>query len=332
MKAVTVSRFGKRPLDFMSVSEMAAPTPSAGRVLVRMRSAALNPADMHIAAGEMKMMSPVKPPLTLGVDGAGIVESDGARFHKGDRVMFYTGLVHSGTLCETMSVPEEWLAPAPEDWSDAEAAAAPLALLVAYRTLERSAARAGESILVNGAGGPVGAATVALAAHRGLVVHGSGSGADEDYVRGLGAAGYTDYRKASLRDLAQRFDVALDSMGGKVFDDCVALIKPGGRIVSLKAMTGTADMDAMGMKIPGLMKLLLPLVFRKPRKTAERAGARLIGLASWQDGATLALAAKEAVSAKFRSRIDSAFPLERFGEAFARLAANPRGKVVVRTA
>jgi NADPH:quinone reductase-like Zn-dependent oxidoreductase len=330
MKAVILQKFSKTPAEAMTLADRPEPQPVAGQVRVRMAAAALNPADLHIASGEMKMMSPVKPPFALGVDGAGVVETDGTRFKKGDRVMFYTGLVHCGTLAEFVAVPDSWLAPIPEGWTMEEAAAAPLALLVAYKVLDRAGAKAGESILVQGAGGPVGAATVVLAAASGLQVHGSGAGWDETYVRGLGAAGYTDYRKGSVRDLGQRYDVALDSLGGKVFDDCVAVIKRGGRIVSLKAMTGTDDMDAMGMKVPGLMKLLLPLVFRKPKKAAERAGARLIGLASYQDGATLTRAAEAAVAANYRPRIDSTFALNDHAAAFARLAANPRGKVVVR--
>lgn len=330
MKALILQKFSKSPLDAMVLADRPEPRPASAQVLVRLAAAALNPADLHIASGEMKMMSPVKPPFALGVDGAGVVESDGARFRKGQRVMFYTGLVHSGTLAEVMAVPEAWLAPVPEGWSMEEAAAAPLALLVAHKVLDRAGVKAGESILVQGAGGPVGAATVALAAARGLQVHGSGAGADEAYVRGLGASGYTDYRKGSVRDLGQRFDIALDSLGGKVFDDCVSVIKRGGRIVSLKAMTGTEDMDAMGMKIPGFMRLLMPLVFRKPRKAAERAGAKLIGLASYQDGAALSRAAEAAMAAHHRPRIDSTFALADHAAAFARLVANPRGKVVVR--
>jgi len=330
MKALILRRFSKSPAEAMVLADWPEPHAASGQVLVRMAAAALNPADLHIASGEMKMMSPMKPPFVLGVDGAGVVESHGARFKKGQRVMFYTGLVHSGTLAEVMAVPEEWLAPVPEGWTMEEAAAAPLALLVAQKVLDRAGAKAGESILVQGAGGPVGAATVALAAARGLQVYGSGSGADEAYVRGLGAKGYTDYRKGAVRDPGQRFDIALDSLGGKVFDDCVSVIKRGGRIVSLKAMTGTDDMDAMGMKIPGFMRLLLPLVFRKPRKAAERAGAKLIGLASYQDGAALSRAAEAAMAANHRTRIDCTFALADHAAAFARLGANPRGKVVVR--
>lgn len=330
MKALILQRFSKSLADAMVLADWPEPRPASGQVLVRMAAAALNPADLHIGSGEMKMMSPVKPPFALGVDGAGVVESDGPRFKKGQRVMFYTGLVHCGALAEFVAVPEAWLAPVPEGWSMEEAAAAPLALLAAHKVLDRAGANAGERILIQGAGGPVGAATVALAVARGLQVHGSGSGADEAYVRGLGAQGYTDYRTGSVRDLAERFDIALDSMGGKVFDDCVCVIKRGGRIVSLKAMTGTDDMDAMGMRIPGFMRLLLPLVFRKPRKAAVRAGARLIGLASYQDGATLSRAAEAALAANHRPRVDTTFALVDYAAAFARLGANPRGKVVVR--
>ena len=126
MKALILQKFSKSPQDSMVLADRPDPVSAAGQVLVRMEAAALNPADLHIASGEMKMMSPVKPPFVLGVDGAGVVESDGARFRTGQRVMVYTGLVHSGTLAEVMAVPEAWLAPVPEGWSMEEAAAAVL--------------------------------------------------------------------------------------------------------------------------------------------------------------------------------------------------------------
>lgn len=328
MKALVLSRFSKTPLDAMSLTDWPEPQPKPGEVLLQMRAAGLNPADLHIAEGQMKMMSPVKPPFVLGVDGAGVVASDGARFRRGHRVMLYTGLVHCGTLAESAAFPEGWLATVPEGWSDAEAAAAPLALLVAQKVLDRSGARAGESLLVNGAGGPVGAATVALAVARGLQVHGSGAAADEAYVRSLGATGYSDYRKTPVRDLGRRFDIALDSLGGAVFTDSLAALKPGGRIVSLKAMTSTQDLEAMGIRLNPLIRLLLPLAFRKAQKAASRAQVKLIGLASHQDGARLAQAVAAAQSAGYRPRIDSTHALADHRAAFTRLTANPRGKVV----
>jgi NADPH:quinone reductase-like Zn-dependent oxidoreductase len=195
--------------------------------------------------------------------------------------------------------------------------AAPLALLVACKVLER-------------AGGPVGAATVSLAAARGLSVHGVGSGADEDYVRSLRARGLTDYRSASARALSQRFDIVLDDFGGNSLADSCAVVKSGGRIVSLKAMTDTDDMEAQGMKVPWFLKLLMPLAFREPRKLAESSGARLIGLAPFPDGESLARAADEALAVGYRPRNDSEVALDDALAAFTRLQSTPRGKVVVR--
>lgn len=329
MKALILQKYAKTPVDAMALTHVADPQAKAGEVLVRMAAAGLNPADLRIGSGELKLMSPAKPPFVMGVDGAGVVASDGARFKRGDRVMFYTGLVHTGSLAEMIAIPEAWLAKVPDGWSMEEAAAAPLALLVAQETLDRSAARPGETLLVQGAGGSSGAATVALAAAHGLLVHGSGSGADEAYVRGLGAQGYSDYRKATVRDLGQRFDIALDVMGGASYDDCLAVVRRGGRIVSLQTFTDTRDLAAMGMKVSVLIRLLLPLVFFKPKSAARRAGVQLLGLASYQDGPALGRAAAGAVAANFRPRIDSTYPLAKAMEGFARLQVNPRGKVVV---
>ena len=91
MKALILQKFSKFLVEAMMLAERPEPRQAAGQVLVRVDAAALNPAGLHIASGEMKMMSPVKPPFVLGVDGAGVVDSDGARFRKGQRVMFYTG-------------------------------------------------------------------------------------------------------------------------------------------------------------------------------------------------------------------------------------------------
>ena len=72
----------------------------------------LNPADLHIISGEMRMMFPVKQTFAIGIDGAGMMENDGARFSRGQRVMFYNGLIHCGTITERISVPEVWLSKA----------------------------------------------------------------------------------------------------------------------------------------------------------------------------------------------------------------------------
>ena len=113
MQALTLTRFQKRGFDAAVLQDVAKPEPQAQQVRVRMRAAAFNPADLHIISGEMKMMSPVKPPFALGVDGAGVVDAVGTNVRGwavGDEVFFYTGLVHGGTMAEYAVVDAAWLA------------------------------------------------------------------------------------------------------------------------------------------------------------------------------------------------------------------------------
>ena len=158
MQALTLFRFEKSGLHGMALQAQPVPQPQAHQVLVRMKAAAFNPADLHIASGEMKMMSPVKPPFVLGVDGAGVVEQVGAAvrgFAAGDAVFFYTGLVHCGTVGEYMAVDAQALAHKPEGWSFEQAAASALAMLCANLSLSRAGVKTGQRVLVGGGGGGV---------------------------------------------------------------------------------------------------------------------------------------------------------------------------------
>lgn len=332
MQTLQVKKFKKGSLDFVGMVDVAKPEPGPGQIRIRMQAAALNPADLHIAEGELAMMSPIKPPFALGVDGAGSVDAVGAgvtTWSKGQQVAFYTGLVHCGTLSEYMIVTSDMLAERPEGWSASEAAAGALALLVAKKTLDRAAVQPEEEVLVLGGGGSVGAATIALAGARGAKVTATGSGKDRNYVLGLGAEAFCDYRTDDITAQGKVFDAALDGFGGKMHDQCLAVLKPGGRLVSLKVMTALDDMLAMGMAPNGLIRMLMPLVFRRPVKAAQKARVKLIGLASFQDGRALAGAFAEAGT--FRPRIADTYPFVKAEAALQALkTAHSAGKIVVK--
>ena len=74
MKALTLTQYQKVGFDAVRLKDLPSPEPLPHQVRVRMRAAAFNPADLHIISGEMKGMSPAKPPFAIGVDGAGLVE------------------------------------------------------------------------------------------------------------------------------------------------------------------------------------------------------------------------------------------------------------------
>jgi NADPH:quinone reductase-like Zn-dependent oxidoreductase len=219
MKAFRVLRYNKKNFADVRLMDVDVPSPSPQQLRVRMSAAAFNPADLHTLSGEMGMMSPVKPPFTLGVDGAGVVEAVGADvrdFQVGDEVFFYTGLVWSGTFAETVMVDARACAAKPAHWSYAQAAAVALALLCADLALERAQVHAGQQILIHGAGGSVGAAAVLLARQRGASVHATGSLDDKSFTEQLGARWHGRTHVSGFTSFAQkrRGDSLLESHDG----------------------------------------------------------------------------------------------------------------------
>lgn len=334
MQALTLTRFEKKGLDGIALQAQPMPQPQAHQVLVRLKAAAFNPADLHIASGEMKMMSPVKPPFVLGVDGSGVIEQVGAAvrgFVVGDVVFFYTGLVRCGTVGEYMVVDAQALAHKPEGWSFEQAAASALALLCANLSLSRAEVKTGQHVLVHGGGGAVGSAAVVLARARGAEVDTTASAADAAYLRSLGASTVFDYKTQPLNSLPQSaYDTVLDGMGGAMFLQSLPLIKTGGLIVSLKVMTGLDDMLRMGMKPPAIVKWLLPLMFGKYTRAARKAGVRVQGVATYADGATLGALGEHAAALGYAPRIAQTFALHEAQTALEFFASGKaKGKVVV---
>lgn len=334
MKALIVKKHTKTGFEQVEMQDVAQPVPNSQQVLVRLRAAAFNPADLNIISGGMKMMSPNKAPFVVGVDGAGVVEQVGSAvkgLKKGDEVMFYTGLAWTGTVAEYIAVEAAACARKPTGWSFEQAAAGSLGLLCANLALARAGVAAGKRVLVHTGGGAVGSAAIVLARHAGAQVDTTANGADTAYLKSLGVDQVYDYKTQPLASLPKAsYDVVLDSMGGEMFLQSLPLLKPGGAIASLAVMTGTDDMLRQGMKLPGIMKLLMPLMFRKFTQAAAKAGVKLAGVATYQDGATLEKLAQTAVQIGYQPRIDKTFTLSDAKAALDYFAHNkPRGKVVV---
>lgn len=334
MKALALTRYQKKGFDNIQLMDLPMPHPQSGQVLVRMKAGAFNPADLHIARGEMALMSPSKPPMVMGMDGAGIVESVGPDVHDlhvGDEVCFYTGLAWCGALAEYAVVDASSCARKPAQWSFAQAAAASLALLCADTALQRGGVGRNHRILVQAGGGSVGAAAIFLAALRGAAVETTASQDDGGLVRQLGAQILYDYRQTPLSQLPRhRYDMVLDSMGGQSFLDSVALTKRGGTIVSLKIIAGLDDLKNMGMRPPGFFKFLLPLAASKYTRAAKKQGVRVEGVATVQDGHRLTTLAQLAAERGFTPRIDSSYRLSDALTALRHFSdGKPRGKVIL---
>ena len=234
MKAVRIHSFG--PPDVVQVEDVPTPMPGPNEVLVRVMAAGVAPWDAIIREGKSKV-SP-QPPLTLGSDFSGIVEKVGAGvtdFAPADEVYGVTNPQFCGAQAEFAVATSGMIAGKPRSLNHVEAASAPVIAVTAWQMLFQYAkAMRGETVMVVGAAGNVGAYAVQMAADAGIHVIAVARVDDEDLLRslGVGVKSIIDSSKPAFeRDLPQ-VDVILDTVGGSTFQRCVAALKPGGKLVT----------------------------------------------------------------------------------------------------
>jgi NADPH:quinone reductase-like Zn-dependent oxidoreductase len=231
MRAVAVNRWGGR--DTLELVEVEPPPVAPDGVLVRIRAAGVNPVDCKIRGGYLAKELPYHFPVILGWDAAGVVERVGPAvtwFKPGDEVYGYCRRhdLEYGTYAEYTTVPEGFLAHKPPELTFEEAAALPLGALTAHQSLEWLGLRGGESLFLGGGAGGVGHLAIQLAAARGARVIATASEPNHDFLRGLGAEPL-DYDT----DAGEEVDAGFDLFGGDSREQAFALLRRGGRLVSI---------------------------------------------------------------------------------------------------
>ena len=254
MRAIRVQQLGG-PEVLVLDDKVPDPEPGAGEVVVRVRAAGVNPVDAYIHTGNYARKPPL--PYTPGFDGAGEVEAVGADvagLQAGDRV-YIAGpgntVAGAGTYAEkALCIPSQ-LHPLPSRTSFAQGAALGVPYCTAYRALfQRAEARAGETVLVHGATGGVGTATVQLAKARGLRVIGTG-GTDQGLaaVREQGADVVVNHRSAGYTDGIMKatggrgVDLIVEMAAHTNLDRDLALLAKHGRVVVV-GNRGKTEIDA----------------------------------------------------------------------------------------
>jgi len=234
VKAVRIHSFG--PPDVVQVEDVPTPMPGPNEVLVRVMAAGVAPWDAIIREGKSKV-SP-QPPLTLGSDFSGIVEKVGAGvtdFAPADEVYGVTNPQFCGAQAEFAVATSGMIAGKPRSLNHLEAASAPVIAVTAWQMLFQYAkAMRGETVMVVGAAGNVGAYAVQMATDAGIHVIAVARVDDEDLLRslGVGVKSIIDSSKPAFeRDLPQ-VDAIVDTVGGSTLQRCVAALKPGGKLVT----------------------------------------------------------------------------------------------------
>ncbi len=264
MKAIRIHEPGD--ISVLRYEEVDIPDPGVGQVRVRLRAAGVNHRDIWVRRGSL---GPLSQPIIPGSDGAGEVDAIGAgvtRWSVGQKVVINPGLscgicpaclsgnqpscpaftIFNGTYAEYAVVPEENLVQMPGGLTFAEAASVGVPYVTAEDFLIRSHALPGETMLLWGATGGLGLATLQLAKLRGLRVVAVTRNANR--VEKLKQAGADEVAvlgsDTSVVDVVQSFtqghgaDIVVDSLGQASFSDSLAAVRRGGVIVTVGSTTG----------------------------------------------------------------------------------------------
>lgn len=233
MKAAVIHRFG--PPDVITIEDLPRPSPQAGEVLVRVAAAGVGPWDAWIR--EHKSVVVVQLPVTLGSDVSGIVEEIGpgvTNFSVGDAVYGVTNQLFIGGYAEFAIATASMISHKPASMNLIAAASVPVVGVTAWQMLfDYAKAQPGQSVLILGGAGNVGSYAVQLATQAGLTVFATASAQDTEFVRSLGAAFILDYKTARLETAVPAVDIVLDTVGGNLRDRAIALLRPGGILVSV---------------------------------------------------------------------------------------------------
>ncbi|HEX6396844.1 MAG TPA: NAD(P)-dependent alcohol dehydrogenase [Steroidobacteraceae bacterium] len=323
MRAVTHRCYGA-PGQTLAVERIAKPKPAAGKVLVKIRAASVNPYEWHVVSGKpyfMRLGSGVGAPqdIRVGYDMAGVVEAVGdgvTRFKVGDEVFggAYGALAEYGVVDEKHGD----LVMKPPNVSFEAAAGVLIAggtALEAVRDQGRVAA--GQNVLINGASGGVGTYAIQLAKAYGARVTAVCSTRNVELVRSLGADHVVDYTREDFTSGSPQYDVIIDNVGNRDFLDLRRVVKPTGTIVTISGPKTNNFLGPMSRIVK--MKMLAPFIDQK-----------LAFFVADVDVPDLELFAKLMQEGKVKTVIDRRYPLEQVGEALEYIGGgHARGKVVV---
>lgn len=241
MQAIVQDKYGP-PDEVLHLREIDKPVAGDDEVLVRVRAASVHPDVWHVVTGRpyvLRLMGAgvLRPKNPVpGTDVAGVVESVGknvTRFRPGDEVFGETHTElqwrNGGAFAEFVSVPKVALALKPNRIGFEQAAAVPTSGFIALHNLQSGGQiQPGQSVLINGAGGGVGAIAVQLAKAYGAHVTGVDATDKMEMVRSLGADHAIDYTQEDFTRRGERYDLILDVASNLSLSACKRVLTPKG--------------------------------------------------------------------------------------------------------
>ncbi|MDP8902358.1 MAG: NADP-dependent oxidoreductase [Thermoproteota archaeon] len=313
MKSAQIKGYGGSEVVEINQNTPALNDPSAGKVLVTVKAAGVNPADWKVREGYFQQMTPLQFPSTLGMDFSGIVEKVGAGvsgFDAGNEVYGQASAMSggSGAFAEMALANAESIAHKPKSLNYEEAAGLPLVGVSAWQALVETIGLTNgqKKILIHGGAGGIGSIAIQLAKFLGAYVATTVSTNDKQFVKELGADEVIDYKTQTFEDLLpQDYDAAFDTVGGDTYKRSFKVLKRGsGIIVSMLEQPNQQLMEQFGVK--GIFQF------------TQVNGGQLTKLAQWVDQNNI------------RVNVDRTFPLDEAAKALDyQRDVHPRGKVIL---
>src|SRR6202045_2676592 len=322
MRAMRAEQFSG--YEGLKLVELPKPTVSDGKVLLRMTAAGVTPLDHTILSGTFP--HPLKAPLVLGNEGAGVVEEGGGTdFPVGSRVMFWGtyGAFEDGTYREWVAVRKEDLCLIPDNVDDVSAAGIPVAYLTAQVALAVAGFRPGKTVLAPAIGGSIGNAATQLARALGArhAISSTTNHAKAVQAKALGFNEVIDTSIEKVGDGVRRItdgygaDIVIDGIGGDVLSEALGALLPGGSLITLGySASRKTTIDVTDLIVPQASIRSLNM-FRQPQATVTDAWNAIVSLL--QSGAIKPIVAKT-------------FPLAEAADALRYLVeGRPFGRVVL---
>jgi NADPH:quinone reductase-like Zn-dependent oxidoreductase len=244
MKAITYAKYGSP--DVLKLEELEKPVPKDDEILIRVHAAEATKADVEMRSFKfavkwfwlpLRIAFGIRRPKRqiLGGYFSGEVASlgkDVTAFSIGDQIFGATAL-RLGAYGEYVALPANYaIVDKPVNMSFEEAAAVPLGGLNALHFMRLAKIQPGDKVLINGAGGSIGAHGVQIAKSMGAEVTVVDNMIKEDLLMRLGADHFVDYTKENFAVMGQPYDVIFDMVAGSSYTDCIRILNPNGRYLS----------------------------------------------------------------------------------------------------
>lgn len=281
MKALVFKKYGA-PFEVLRLEELPKPAPATHEVLVKVRATAVNDYDCSMVRGKpylYRLLFGLRKPgrQVPGMEFSGVVEAvgqDASVFEAGDAVYGDISEYSFGTFAEYACVHEKALARKPAGMSFEEAAAIPHASLLAYQGLvDIGNIQQGQRILINGAGGGVGAFGLQLAKLYDAEVTGVDAGEKLERMKSAGFDHVIDYKKEDFTRNGRRFDLILDAKTNRPPFAYLRSLKPGGKYVTVGGTPGRLlQLLAMKPWIAAFTSKRVHILALKPNRGLEHIG------------------------------------------------------------